>query len=33
MDSNDRQESQPKVKNIKEKLERLATQKIRYERW
>jgi transposase len=31
MDENDRRESEPKVKNIKEKLERLATQKIRYE--
>jgi transposase len=31
MDSNDRQESEPNVKNIKEKLERLATQKIRYD--
>jgi hypothetical protein len=33
MDSNDLQGTEPKVKNIKEKLERLATQKIRYERW
>lgn len=31
MDANDRQESEPKVKNIKEKLARLVSQKIKYE--